>query len=269
MNLRKLVVCHCLTACYLFSYSISSAQNVSQPAPALVEETVELRPATLTDLTGPSDSGSATAVAEETTPPADPQSQGNGNVNGNGNGNVNGNGNGSAPVAATTTYVFPTRRQMGAYWTRNVLGPKPFVGATISASWKTWVNLSPDEWGHRRGWGKRFGVSLLDHSMNESALVLLSVAMNQDPMYYRCECSGVWARTEHAIKMSFFSRNRSGASVFAPAKIISPFVGPLVTRNTIYPSSFDSSNAASGGAYYLLGSIGWNIFREFIWKIGL
>src|SRR5262249_16116953 len=30
-------------------------------------------------------------------------------------------------------------------------------------------------------------------------------------MYYRCDCSGAWARTGHAIKMSFMSRNRSGA----------------------------------------------------------
>jgi len=258
MNLSKLVVCNFLIAFYLFSFSISFAQNVSLSAPTLAEQTAELQPVTLTNLTGPSDSETAAAVAEETPSPGDPQSQGNGSVNG----NVN-------PAAlASTTYVFPTDRQMGDYWLRNVLGLRAFLGGTFSASWDTWVHLTPDEWGHRRGWGRRFGVTLLDNSMNQSSLVLLSLAMNQDPTYYRCDCSGVWARTEHAIKMSFMSRNRSGASVFAPAKIVSPFVGPLVTRNTIYPSRFDSSNAASGGGYYLLGSVAWNIVREFIWNIG-
>jgi hypothetical protein len=92
--------------------------------------------------------------------------------------------------------------------------------------------------------------------------------MKQDPMYYRCGCSGVGPRIGHAIKMTFMSRNRSGALVFAPPKIVSPFVGPLVTRNTIYPSRFDSSNAATAGAYYLAGSIGWNLVREFIFNIG-
>jgi hypothetical protein len=257
MNLRKLVVCNCLIAWYLFSYSTSSAQNVSQLAPVLAAKTIDLHPVTLTD--SPSPSGSeANAVAEETPLPSDPQSPGTGNVNQNANG----------PALPSTTYVFPTDREMGAYWVRNVLGPKAFIGATLTGSWNTWVRLTPDEWGHRRGWGKRFGVAFLDNSMNESARGLLSLAMNQDPMYYRCDCSGAWARTKHAIKLSFMSRNSSGAYVFAPPKIVAPFVGPLVTRNTIYPSRFDSSNAASSGAYYLAGTVGWNMVREFIyiWK---
>ena len=256
--MHKLVVCNCLTAFYLFSCCISSAQNVSQPAPPLAEQIVELRPVTLIDLAGPSGSESAASAAEETPPPADPQSQGQGNAS----------GSGKPAALAAAKYVFPTDREMGAYWIRNVLGPKAFIGATFTGSWNTWVHLSPDEWGHRRGWGKRFGVALLDNSMSESARVSLSLAMNQDPMYYRCDCSGVWARARHAIKLSFMSRKSSGDYVFAPPKIVAPFVGPLVTRNTIYPSSFDSSNAAAAGAYYLAGSVGWNLVREFIyiWK---
>jgi len=257
MNLRKLVVCNCLIACYLFSYAILSAQDVSQLAPVLPAQIVELQPVALTD--SPIPSGSETnTVPEETPLPSDPQAPGNQNVNQNPNG----------PALPSTTYVFPTDRELGAYWLRNVLGPKPFIGATFTASWAIWVNLTLYEWGHRRGWGKRFGVAFLDNSMNESARVSLSLAMNQDPMYYRCDCSGTWARTKHAIKLSFMSRNTSGAYVFAPPKIVSPFVGPLVTRNTIYPSRFDSSNGAAAGAGYLAGSVGWNLVREFIyvWK---
>src|SRR5262249_12192903 len=122
-----------------------------------------------------------------------------------GTGTANGTGKGAA--LASTTYVFPTDRQMGAYWVPKCSWPKVFIGATFTASWNTWVHLTPDEWGHRRGWGKRFGVAYLDNSMTQPSLVLLPLAMNQDPMYYRCDCSGAWARTRHAIKMSFMSRN--------------------------------------------------------------
>lgn len=257
MNLRKLVVCNCLIACYLFSYTISSAQDVSQLAPVLPAQIVELQPVALSD--SPIPSGSETnTVPEETPLPSDPQAPGNQNVNQNPNG----------PALPSTTYVFPTNREIGTYWLRNVLGPKAFIGATITASFNTWVNVTPDEWGHRRGWGKRFGVAFLDNSMNETARELLSIAMNQDPLYYRCDCTGTWARTKHAIKLSFMARNSSGAYVFAPPKIVSPFVGPLVTRNTIYPSRFGSSDAARAGAYGLAASVGWNIVREFIniWK---
>ena len=149
-----------------------------------------------------------------------------------------------------------------------MLGAKAFLGATISASFNTWVHTTPDQWGHRRGWGKRFGVGLLDNSLEESAQDLLSLAMKQDPMYYRCGCSGAWQRTKDAIKQSFMSHNRSGDYVFSPAKIVSPFVGPMVTRTTIYPYGYKASDGARGGAYNLAGDIGWNLFREFIFNIG-
>jgi hypothetical protein len=268
---RKLEVCNCLIACYLFSCCILSAQNVSPLPPASVQENVESQPVTSTDLTSPAGSESATAVAEESPPAADPQSQGDGSANGKGtvNGNVNVNANRNKPApAATTTYTFPTNAQIGEYWLRNMLSAKGFFGGTISASFDTWVHTTPHKWGHRRGWGKRFGVSLLDNSMNETAQDLLSIAMKQDPMYYRCGCSGVWGRAKFAIKQSFMSRNRSGDYVFSAAKIVSPFVGPMVTRNTIYPYGYKSSDAARGGAYDLAGTVGWNLLREFIVNIG-
>jgi len=264
--MRILAVISCLVACCLFSSSLSFAQTSSQLPPAVPEETVELQSLTLIDSRLPTTTtvDDTQPSADSTQPSADSQANGKGSGSATKRTKVTGSPTG-AP--ASTAYVFPTDREMGAYWVRNVLGSKAFIGATVNASWNTWVHLTPDEWGHRRGWGKRFGVSLLDNSMNESARVLLSLAMNQDPMYYRCDCSGAWARTKHAIKMSFMSRNHSGDSVFAPPKIVAPFVGPLVTRNTIYPSRFDSSNAASSGAYYLVGSVGWNIVREFIWNM--
>jgi hypothetical protein len=62
------------------------------------------------------------------------------------------------------------------------------------------------------------------------------------------------------------SPNRSGSLSFSPAKLFSPWAGPLVTRNTIYPDRFDSGDAATSGTYYLAGRLGWNIIREFIWN---
>ena len=169
----------------------------------------------------------------------------------------------------TTAYTFPTGSEMTHYWVKNVVGPKAAVGAAFTASWKTWVDQSPDEW-HRgaSGWSKRLGTAALDNAINTSSLVLLSRAMGQDPRFYRCDCSGFFPRTGHAFKLVFTSRNRNGNSVFAPAKIISPFTGPLVTRSTIYPDSFGPSDAFRGGSgpYYLVGTFAWNMIREFIWR---
>jgi hypothetical protein len=57
------------------------------------------------------------------------------------------------------------------------------------------------------------------------------------------------------------SYNHSGGLSFSPAKIIAPFTGPMVTRNTIYPDRYGFDNAASGGGYYVAGSVAWNMVR--------
>jgi len=168
-------------------------------------------------------------------------------------------------TAAVSGYTFPTRSELNHYWLWNVVGPKAWIGGVFTASWKTWVDTSPTEW-HRdaEGWSKRLGVALLDNSINTSSVMLLSRAMGQDPMYYRCACTGFWPRTKHAFKMSFVGRNHNGDAVFSPAKLIGPFTGPVVTRSTIYPDGFGPTDGLR--PYYLVGGVAWNWIREFFGK---
>ena len=157
---------------------------------------------------------------------------------------------------------------MNRYWLRSTVGAKALIGGVFTGSWRTWVNQSPEEWDQgANGWSRRFGVALLDNGINTSALVLASRAMHQDPRYRRCDCKGAGARAGHAFLLTFMSLNRNGDRTFAPAKLVTPFFGPLVTRNTVYPDRFGSGDAATSGAYYLLGSVGWNLFREFVWNL--
>jgi hypothetical protein len=173
---------------------------------------------------------------------------------------------GSNPIGPNG-YVFPTRREMNRYWIGSTIGPRAPIGAALRASWTTWISDSPREWGSGpEGWAKRFGVGLLDNGMNQSALVLMSLATHQDPKYYRCDCTGFWPRTKHAIILAFDSRKPNGDYVLSAPKIISGFVGPMVTRNTIYPARYNSGDAAISGLTYLAGSMGWNWVKEFIWK---
>jgi hypothetical protein len=156
---------------------------------------------------------------------------------------------------------------MNRYWIGSTLGPRAPIGAGIRASWNTWVSKSPREWGSGpSGWSKRFGVGLLDNGLNQSALVLMSRATHQDPKYYRCDCMGFWPRTKHAIGLALESRKPNGDYVLSAPKIISGFVGPMVTRNTLYPARYNSGDAALVGLTYIAGSMGWNMVKEFIWK---
>jgi len=251
--LNSLVGCFLLSPLALFAQNAPEAPPaetaVTNVAPEWSESRAKAFAASYSLELGPS--GTASGIPAEPDPSPDPQ----------------GNCNGCAPVS--NGYVFPSRAKMVRYWAGSVFGPRAYIGGVIRASWGTWASNSPEEWDNDfPGWSNRFGASVADNAMNQSALVLLSGAMHQDPMYYRCVCSGFWPRMGHVIKMTFAGRNRSGDTVFSPAKVISPFVGPMVTRHTIYPDRFNSGDAAAGGASYLLGSVAWNAVREFIWNLG-
>jgi hypothetical protein len=172
-----------------------------------------------------------------------------------------------APGAPATGYVFPTNRQIVRFGYRGVAGVRTLAGSAVTASWNTWVTHTPEEWDRNfSGWSKRFGAKVLDHGINQSTLVVLSLATHQDPIYYRCACTGFWPRTRHAVEMTYRARNRQGDSVFSVARVTSPFVGPIITRNTIYPKRFDTLDGIEGGAFYMLGTAGWNMVREFLLK---
>ena len=173
----------------------------------------------------------------------------------------------SGNVAPVTVYVFPSNGKIFDYWARNSFGGRGMAGSALRASWSTWVNEVPEEWGQGAdGWSRRYGNAFLENTINQTALVLLSGAMHQDPLYYHCSCTGFWPRTKHAAKLAFVGRNHSGNAVFSPAKVISPFFGPMVTRNTIWPGRFNTGDALWSGATFFFGRIGWNMAREFFTK---
>jgi hypothetical protein len=252
-KLRTQVVLSCLIAYCLFSFPQSFGQTSDQP-----EETAALQPPASPD----SDLNVPDTAATDTASSADPQGSGKAS------GSVSGRAKPSAgSVSTSTTYVFPTSGDMNRYWLKNTLGPKAWAGAAFTASWNQWITDSPKEWTKdATGWGQRFGSSLLDNAINTTTLVWTSRAMGQDPRYRRCDCTGLWPRSRHAIILAVTAYNRNGDLKFSPPKIIAPYTGPLVTRNTIYPDRFGTGDAFSGGVYYLAGGVAWNFVREFIFR---
>jgi hypothetical protein len=170
-------------------------------------------------------------------------------------------------AASTVGYVFPSNRQIVRFGYRGVAGVRALAGSAFTASWNTWVDTSPREWQRdASGWGKRFGASILDHAINQSALVGLSIAMHEDPIYYRCSCTGFWPRAGHAFRMTYRARNRQGDYRFSVVRVGIPFLGPIITRNTIYPDRFDTVDGIESGALYIAGTAAWNFVREFLVK---
>jgi hypothetical protein len=261
MKLRTQVVFSCLIACCLFCFSSLFAQGVGQIAPAS-DENVELQPQALA-LTDSGPSETETTVAD-TLPSQDPQSQGQGVCC---TPTPAGRAKPGPGAVTTKPYVFPTSGEMNRFWLRNTLGPKAWIGGAFTASWNQWVSNSPSQWeSDGNAWLQRFGSALLDNGINTTSLVWISRWTHQDPRYRRCDCTGLKPRAWHATKLAFMSFNRNGDTVFSPAKMIAPFTGPLVTRNFVYPANHDTKDALHGGPYYFIGSIAWNLVREFFVK---
>ena len=168
-------------------------------------------------------------------------------------------------LAADDGYRFPCRRERFESWAWNALGPSAVAGSATSAAWGQWVNDEPPEWPNDdEGYLRRFGAASATTAITETSLSLLSAAFRQDARYYRCPRSGLGPRLGHALRMTFMARRPDGSATFSVPKTASPFVGPLVTRTTLYPDRYTIGDGALSGVYAVLMNAGWNLAYEFV-----
>jgi len=169
----------------------------------------------------------------------------------------------SAPES--TEYRFPTTRERLKDWALNTFGPTAVAGDAASAAWGQWVSSEPAEWrGDGHGYAQRFGVAAATTAITETSFSLLSAVSRQDARYYLCPHPGLGPRFVHAIRLTFVARRPDGTATFSVPKTISPFIGPLVTRTTLYPDRYTAWDGALSGLYALLMNAGWNLAHEFV-----
>jgi hypothetical protein len=162
-------------------------------------------------------------------------------------------------------YRPPTANQRWRDGAWNAAGPTAIGGSLVSAAWGQWVTDEPPEWdADGRGFARRFGVASATTAITETSLAALSAAMRQDARYHRCARRGVLPRVGHALRMTFMARRADGRAVFSVARTTSPFIGPLVTRATLYPARDAVADGLESGAYAVLMNAGWNLAREFV-----
>jgi hypothetical protein len=171
----------------------------------------------------------------------------------------------SAPPPANGPYHLPTGRQRLVDWAKNVCGPFALAGDATSAGWEQWVVEEPPEWsGGGRGFARRFGVAAATTALTETSFSLFSALAREDPHYDRSARAGLRPRLAHAVKMTFCARRPDGREAFSVVKTVSPFVGPMITRTTLYPDRYGPGDGALSGAYALLMNLGWNVAYEFV-----
>jgi hypothetical protein len=162
-------------------------------------------------------------------------------------------------------YVQPTQTRELHNYLFDAFGPYPIAVASVSAGIDQMDN-SPPEWSQgASGYGRRFGSALGIEAVSTTTRFALSEALRQDPLYYRCECSGVFPRLGHAVVSAFTARTgEDGHQVFSVPALVGPYAGSFTAVYAWYPNRFGAKDALRMGNYSLLEYVGGNVALEFL-----
>jgi len=180
---------------------------------------------------------------------------------------------GEATVEPTTVvsgqtylnYTPPTHSAMFKYYLLDTFGPYPLVITAASSGINQWSNTPPEWKQGAEGYGKRFGSNFGMSAVCTTTLFALSAAFKQDPLYYSCECNGVWPRLGHAVISTVTARReQDGHRVFSVPALASPYAGATTGVYGWYPDRFGAKDAFRMGNYNLLINVGGNVALEFL-----
>jgi hypothetical protein len=147
----------------------------------------------------------------------------------------------------------------------DAFGPYPIIAAAFAAGINQATD-SPPEW--RQGaeaYGKRFGSNMGIVAIGTTTRFGLAAAMREDTLYYRCDCSGLIPRLNHALIATFQARQGdSGRHVFSVPALVSPYAGTVAAVYGWYPDRYGPKDAFRMGNYVMLGYVGQNLSMEFI-----
>jgi hypothetical protein len=164
------------------------------------------------------------------------------------------------------TYTRPTEKaRLGNYFW-DVIGPYPFLGAAAAAGINQFDN-TPPEWKQGfGGYGRRFGSDFGIAAVTTTTRYGLAHAFGEDTVYYRCACKGLFPRFSHAVVSTFTARRgQFGHRAVSFPAIVSPYVGTMTAVYGWYPERYGAKDAFRMGNYSLLGYIGANVAREFLY----
>jgi hypothetical protein len=169
----------------------------------------------------------------------------------------------SLPV--TPVYHQPSEQQKRSNYLFEAYGPNPLMLTTLVAGWHQ-ARRTPPEW--REGWpgyGERYGSDFAASAVNINARFALAEALNEDTMYYRCGCRGVWPRLEHAVVWTAMAhRGADGRRALAVPTLAAPYVASSAEVYGWYPRRYGAKDAFRMGNYGLLDYLGGNISLEFL-----
>jgi hypothetical protein len=172
----------------------------------------------------------------------------------------------TTPVRPNLAYTRPGQRTKLRNYLFDTVGPYPIVGAALAAGINQADNTPPEWKQGAEGYGKRFGSDFGIAAVSTTTRYALAEAFREDTLYYRCECKGVFPRMSHAVISTLTARRgEDGRRVFSIPALVAPYAGTMTAVYGWFPGRYDARDALRMGNYSLLGYVGGNLAREFIY----
>ncbi len=172
----------------------------------------------------------------------------------------------TVPVPPTFTYVRPTERETFRSYVFNAYGPYAIAAAGLASGFNQLSNTPPEWHQGAKGYGRRFASNYGMGIVSTTTLYGLSEALREDPLYYRCECRGVFPRFNHAVLSTVTARRgRDGHRAISVSAVLSAYAGSAVAVYGWYPDRFGAKDVLRLGNYNLLSLIGGNVALEFLY----
>lgn len=163
-------------------------------------------------------------------------------------------------------YIRPTQKTKIHNYLFDAFGPYPMVGAAIAAGTSQARDGIPEWKQGAEGYGKRFASDFGIAAVSTTTRYALSEAFQQDAMYYRCECTGVFPRLRHAVISTVTARRgRDGHIVFSLPALVGPYAGTMTAVYGWYPGRYGAMDAFRMGNFNMLAYVGGNIALEFLY----
>lgn len=173
----------------------------------------------------------------------------------------------SAPVP-TIDFIYkrPTEKTKLHHYFYDAFGPYAIASGAILGGIDQ-ADKAPPEWGQgAAAYGERVGSDFGIALVTTTTRYALAEALQEDTLYYRCECTGAFRRLNHALISTVTARHGSdGHRRLSLSAIVSPYVGAMTAVYGWYPNRYGARDALRMGNYTLLAFAGINIAREFIY----
>jgi len=162
-------------------------------------------------------------------------------------------------------YVPPTQKTKFHHYLFDTFGPYPIVGAAFAAGINQ-ATRTPPEWQQGfEGYGQRVGSAFGIAMVSTTTRYVLAQALQEDTVYYRCQCKGFFPRLGHAVVSTFTSRRgEDGHRAFSFPALVAPYAGTMTAVYAWYPGRYNASDGFRMGNYTLLGYAGQNLALEFV-----